>query len=165
MCLFTTPWTVACQATLSMGILQARILEWVAISFWRRSAWPRFKPMSPALAGRSLLLSHLTSSLFINSLKLWETLRSKLLKTLVTLFSKWTVSLWKDRLHFWYWTWQNGVKTVLSRQSEWLWSKSLQAINAGEGVEKRESSYIVGGHANSYNHYGEQCGDSLKNWK
>ena len=27
---FVTPWTVACQAPLSMGILQARILEWVA---------------------------------------------------------------------------------------------------------------------------------------
>ena len=26
-----TPWTVACQAPLSMGILQARILEWVAL--------------------------------------------------------------------------------------------------------------------------------------
>ena len=33
-------------------------------------------------------------------------------------------------------------------QSEWLLSKSLQAINAGEGVEKREPSYIVGGNAN-----------------
>ena len=28
--LFATSWTVACQAPLSMGILQARILEWVA---------------------------------------------------------------------------------------------------------------------------------------
>ena len=28
---FATPWTVACQAPLSMQILQARILEWVAI--------------------------------------------------------------------------------------------------------------------------------------
>ena len=37
--------------------------------------------------------------------------------------------------------------------------------NAGEGVEKREPSYTVGGNANSYSHYGEQCGDSLKNWK
>ena len=27
-------------------------------------------------------------------------------------------------------------------------SKSLQAINAGEDVEKRESSYTVGGNAN-----------------
>ena len=48
---------------------------------------------------------------------------------------------------------------------EWLRSKSLQAINAGEGVEKREPSYTVGGNANKYSHYGEQCGDSLKNWK
>ena len=28
--LFATQWTVACQTPLSMGILQARILEWVA---------------------------------------------------------------------------------------------------------------------------------------
>ena len=34
---------------------------------------------------------------------------------------------------------------------------------SGEGVEKREPSYIVGGKANYYSHYGEQCGDSLKN--
>ena len=29
--LFVTPWTAALQAPLSMGILQARILEWVAM--------------------------------------------------------------------------------------------------------------------------------------
>ena len=28
------------------------------------------------------------------------------------------------------------------------WSKSLQIINAGEGVEKREPSYTVGGNVN-----------------
>ena len=33
--LLVTPWTAALQAPLSMGILQARILEWVAISFSR----------------------------------------------------------------------------------------------------------------------------------
>ena len=44
-------------------------------------------------------------------------------------------------------------------------SRSLQTVNAGEGVEKRELSYTVGGNANQYSHYGEQCGDSLKNWK
>ena len=37
---------------------------------------------------------------------------------------------------------------IPSLQSEWLRSKSLQAINAGEGVEKREPSYTVGGNAN-----------------
>ena len=30
----------------------------------------------------------------------------------------------------------------------WLLSKNLQKINAGEGVEKREPSYTVGGNAN-----------------
>ena len=39
-----------------------------------------------------------------------------------------------------------GLK--LNIQSEWLQSKSLQVINAGEGVEKREPSYTVGGNAN-----------------
>ena len=43
--------------------------------------------------------------------------------------------------------------------------QNLQAINAGEGVEKREPSYTVGGNTNYYSHYGEHCGDSLKNWK
>ena len=36
----------------------------------------------------------------------------------------------------------------ISPQSEWLRSKSLQAINAGEGVEKREPSYTVAGNIN-----------------
>ena len=36
--LFATPRTVAWQAPLSMGILQARILEWVAIPFSRGSS-------------------------------------------------------------------------------------------------------------------------------
>ena len=35
--LFATPWTVAHQAPLSMGILQARILEWVAMPSSRGS--------------------------------------------------------------------------------------------------------------------------------
>ena len=35
-----------------------------------------------------------------------------------------------------------------SRQTYFLLSKSLQTINAGEGAEKRESSYTVGGNAN-----------------
>ena len=35
------PWTVAHQAPLSMGIFQARILEWVALSSSRDSSQPR----------------------------------------------------------------------------------------------------------------------------
>ena len=36
-----TPWTVAHQAPLSMGILQARILEWVAMPSSRGPSQPR----------------------------------------------------------------------------------------------------------------------------
>ena len=32
-------------------------------------------------------------------------------------------------------------------------------------MEKREPSYTVGGNANKYSHYGEQCGDPLKKKK
>ena len=39
--LFATSWSVAHQAPLSMWILQARILEWVAIPSSRRSSLPR----------------------------------------------------------------------------------------------------------------------------
>ena len=36
--LLSTPWTVALQAPLSVGILQARILEWVTIPSSRGSS-------------------------------------------------------------------------------------------------------------------------------
>ena len=36
-----TPWTVAHQIPSAHGISQARILEWVAITFCRGSSWPR----------------------------------------------------------------------------------------------------------------------------
>ena len=39
--------------------------------------------------------------------------------------------------------------------------KNSTIINAGEGVEKRESSYTVGGNVNWCSHYGEQYGGSL----
>ena len=58
--LFATPWTVACQAPLSMGILQARILEWVSMPSSRGSSQPGIEPtslMSHALAGGFLTTS------------------------------------------------------------------------------------------------------------
>ena len=39
--LFVTPWTVAPQAPLSMGILQARILQWVALPSSGGSSQPK----------------------------------------------------------------------------------------------------------------------------
>ena len=56
--LCATPWTVACQAPLSMGIFQARILEWVAMP----SSWGSSRPKDQThiscvscTAGRSVL--------------------------------------------------------------------------------------------------------------
>ena len=52
--LFATLWTVARRAPLSMGILQARILEWVALLSPGDLPNPGIEPaslMSPALAG------------------------------------------------------------------------------------------------------------------
>ena len=50
--LFATLWTVACSAPLSMGILQARILEWVAMPSSRGSFQPRDWTQVFHIAGR-----------------------------------------------------------------------------------------------------------------
>ena len=50
-----TPWTVACQALLSIGILQARILEWVVCPPPGDLLDPAMEPGSPALQVDSLL--------------------------------------------------------------------------------------------------------------
>ena len=49
-----TPWSVAHQAPLSMGMLQARILEWAAFCFPGDLPDPGIKPGSPALQADSL---------------------------------------------------------------------------------------------------------------
>ena len=50
--LFVTLWTVAHHAPLSMGILQARILEWVAMPSSRGSSQPRDRTQVSNVAGR-----------------------------------------------------------------------------------------------------------------
>ena len=57
------------------------------------------------------------------------------------------------------------IKTTMRyhlHRSEWLSSKNLQTINAGEGVEKREPPYSAGGNVTWCSHYGKQHGDSLQ---
>ena len=70
--LFATPWVIACQAPLSMGFLQARLLEWVAISPSRGSSRPRDRTWGSCIAGRFFTTSTtwealLTSYTKINS--------------------------------------------------------------------------------------------------
>ena len=54
--LFVTPWTVAHQAPLSMGILQARILDWVTIPSSRGSSQPGDRMQVSRIAGRFFTL-------------------------------------------------------------------------------------------------------------
>ena len=54
--LFVIPRTAAHQAPLSMGFFQARILEWVAISFSRGFSWPRGRTWVSCLAGRFFII-------------------------------------------------------------------------------------------------------------
>ena len=52
------PWTVASPGSSVHGILQARILEWTAISFSMGSSWPRDWTWVSCTAGRRYHLSH-----------------------------------------------------------------------------------------------------------
>ena len=51
---WVTPWTVACQAPLF--IFQARIFEWLDISFSRGSSWSRDQTRVSCIAGRFLTI-------------------------------------------------------------------------------------------------------------
>ena len=62
--ILVTPWIVACQAP-SMGISQARIQNWVVISFLRGSSWSR--DWTHLLLGRQILYPWTT----------WEVLTKK----------------------------------------------------------------------------------------
>jgi len=50
---------------------------------------------------------------------------------------------------------------VVSQWSEWISSRSLPTINAGNGGEQRKP-YTLGGNANWYRDSGEECGIPLK---
>ena len=63
--LFVTLWTVALQALLSMGIFQARILEWVAMPSSRGSSKPRDHIQSPGLAGGFFTTSATWEALYL----------------------------------------------------------------------------------------------------
>ena len=69
---------------------------------------------------------------------------------------RWPTNTWKDVQHR---SLLEKYKSKLqwditSYWSEWPSPKSLQAMNAGEGVEKRECSCTVGGNVNWYSHCG-----------
>ena len=54
--LFGTPWTAAHQAPLFMGILEARVLEWVVTPFCRSSSRPRDQTQVSHIVGRFFIV-------------------------------------------------------------------------------------------------------------
>ena len=55
-----TPWTVAHQAPLSMGIFQARILEWLSMPSSRGSSQPRDQAQASGITGGMDIFYHLS---------------------------------------------------------------------------------------------------------
>ena len=68
---FVTPWTVACQALLSLEILQTRILWCVAISFSRESAKPRQQTCGSSV-GRRILSHWATWEADVHLFRYWD---------------------------------------------------------------------------------------------
>ena len=68
---FVTPWTVAHQTPMSMGILQARILEWVAMPSSRESSQPVDQTQVSCIAGILYQLSHQGSPHPVLKNKFW----------------------------------------------------------------------------------------------
>ena len=124
--LYATPQTTAHQAL--PRILQARTLEWVAISFSNAWKW---------------------------KVKVKELSRVWLLATPWTAAYQAPPSMGFARQEYW-----SGLP-LPSLPVRMAIIKSLQRINAGEGVEKRECSCTVGGNVNWYSHHGRWYGDSL----
>ena len=90
-----TPWTLVCQAPLSMRILQARILEWVAISFPRGSSQPMDRTWVSHIAGRFFTIWATGEAL---SWGKYYLLQSFLLPTAeYTVKWKWKKERWRNR--------------------------------------------------------------------
>ena len=108
------------------GILQAKILEWVAISFSRRSSQPGTEPISPALQADFWLLHHLGSPhcfmLLLLQLLLSHISRVRLCATPQTAAHQAPPSLRLSRQEPW-----SGLPFPSpARESEkWKWSRSV----------------------------------------
>ena len=71
---FATPWTEACQASLIHEIAQARLMEWVAVSFSRGSSLPRDQTLISCF-GRKILYCWVTREappFYISIRNVWE---------------------------------------------------------------------------------------------
>ena len=124
--LLATPWTVAHQAPLSMGILQARTLEWVAMPSSRGSSQPRHRTLVSHIAGRFFTVWDIREAL--NSARSIQSLPITEGWIVVSVNQRkawpWEPFLEKVRLAGWKWGgggWQSSIHSGLNCTSRrWL---------------------------------------------
>ena len=126
-----------------------RILEWVVYPFSSRSSWPRNRTGVSCLAGG---FNPKKSVIIRLSCEQERNVHGPKNSTVISPKKtyRWLTNTCKDDQHH---SLSEKCKSkrqwgTISCRSEWLLSKSLQTINVGEGAEKREPSYTVGGSAN-----------------
>ena len=78
--MFVTPWSVACQAPLSVEILQARILEWGASPFSRGSSRPRNRTWVSCMAGGFFVIAPPGKPAEPNQIGFWELVKTSFLR-------------------------------------------------------------------------------------
>ena len=130
-------WTVVLEKTLMLGGIGGR----------SRRGWQRMRWLYGITDSMNMTLSELQE--LVMDREAWRALIHGV-ANIRTWLSDWTelkLNTWKDAQHH---SLAEKCKSkpqwgAISCQSEWLLSKSLQAVNAGKGVEKREPSYTLGG--------------------
>ena len=162
-----TPWTVACQASLSMRFSKRE--------YWSRWPFPApadrrnpgIKPASPALAhgfftaeppgkpredlreGGKKVVGCQGSNMVLHSVP----------------FPGIGVTRKEEKGHFFHSPLQLPYRYLPKSECNCYTKSCFLNGHLGEGVEKREPSYITGGNVNLCSHYGKQYGGSLKKLK
>ena len=187
--LCATPWTVACQALLSMGFSRKEYWSGLLFPSPRNLPNPGIKPASPALAGGSFTEPQRKEAQWIAicihmSPPCWASLpprppsqpsrapQSCKLRCLCFMqvpisYLFCTCSVYMSILIPQFVqpspspTGSTGQWAITSQKSEWSALENLQTINAGRDAERRELFCTVGGKVNWHSHYGDQDGHSL----
>ena len=95
LCLFVAPWTAAFPGPSVHGILQAKILEWVAVSSSRRSSQPRDRNQVSRVADRFLTI--------------WAIQRYSLLSNKQQGQDSAYKSVMSFKIHIWHWLWTSRL--------------------------------------------------------